>query len=109
MYLCSYSLIPISQNPVATGSHEPSKKVINAIDWAQEKVECMTKQGDVKQGKPPLPCGQYYLVKPVPKKGVAGFVWETLSREEAERKMSCLPKRSLSLLGQDTIRKASLA
>ena len=68
----------------------------------------MTKNNDIKQGKPPLPCGQYYLVKPVPKKGAAGIVWETLSREEAERKLSCLSKESLSLLSQDTIRKVSL-
>ena len=67
----------------------------------------MTKQGDVKQGKPPLPCGQYYLVKPVPKK--AGLVWESLSREETERIMSCLSQGSISLLGQDTFRKVSLA
>ena len=98
-------MIPITQSLVVTGTRELSKKVKNAIDWAQDKVECMTKQGDVKQGKPPLPCGQYYLVKPISKK--VGFVWEALSREEAEKKLSCLTKGSISL--QDSFRKVSLA
>lgn len=101
------SLIPVTQNPAATGSREPSTKVTSAIAWTREKVEGMTKHSDVKQGKPPLPSGQYYLVKPLSKK--AGFVWETLTREEAERKLSCLSKSSLSLLSQDAIRKVNLA
>lgn len=68
----------------------------------------MAKCGDVKQGKPPLPCGQYYLVKPVPKKGAA-IVWEPLSREEAEGKLSCLSKHGLTCLNQDTFKKVSPA
>jgi len=99
----------MSQNPVARGNREPSKKVADAIDWTREKVEDMTKRGNVKKGKPPLPCGQYYLVKPVPKKGADSFVWESLSREEAEGKLSCLSKHALTCLNQDTFKKVSPA
>lgn len=99
----------MSQTAVSRSSHEPSKKVASAIAWTREQVECMTKRGDVKQGKPPLPCGQYYLVKPVPKKGAAGFVWETFSREEAGKKLSCLSKDGLACLNQDTFKKVSPA
>lgn len=69
----------------------------------------MAKRGAVKQGKPPLPCGQYYLVKPAFKKGATGFVWETLNKEEAEEKLSCISKGGLSCLNQDTFKKVSLA
>ena len=102
-----HSLLSMSQNPVARGSREPSKKVADAIDWTREKVQDMTKRGNVKKGKPPLPCGQYYLVKPVPKKGADSFVWESLSREEAEGKLSCLSKHGLTCLNQDTFKKVS--
>ena len=102
-----HSLLSMSQNPVARGSREPSKKVADAIDWTREKVEDMAKRGNVKKGKPPLPCGQYYLVKPVPKKGADSFVWGTLSREEAEGKLSCLSKHGLTCLNQDTFKKVS--
>ena len=99
----------MSQNPVARDSCEPSKKIADAIDWTREKVEDMAKRGNVKKGKPPLPFGQYYLVKPVPKKGADSFVWETLSREEAEGKLSCLSKHGLTCLHSDTFKKVSPA
>ena len=42
-----HSRLFMSQNPVASGNSEPSKKVVDAIDWTQEKVEYMTKCGNV--------------------------------------------------------------